>query len=108
MRTLFAGLLMLASLAVFFDGARAQDAKKEVTLKGKITCAKCDLSVTDDCATVIVVTVNKKDTVYYFDPAGHKKFHSDTCTASKKGSVTGVVSEEGKKKIVTIKSVNYD
>lgn len=112
MRTLLTSVALLGALVLLLEGVRAQDTKKEdakeVALKGKITCAKCDLSVTDDCATVIVVTKDKKDTVYYFDAAGHKKFHGPVCSAAKNGTVTGVVSEKDKKKIITVKTVTFD
>jgi hypothetical protein len=86
--------------------ARADD--KEVTLKGDITCAKCDLKlVKDKCATVIKVKEGNKDVVYYFDEAGHKKYHSKVCTESKEGSVTGKVSEKDGKKIITVSKVEY-
>jgi len=106
--------MLLGSLVLLMEGVRAQEAKKdeakkEVELKGKITCAKCDLMVTDACATVVVVTgKDKKDVVYYFDKAGDKKHHATICTESKPGTVTGVVSEDGKKKIITVKTVKFD
>jgi hypothetical protein len=108
MRVLLGISLLLCSVLFFFSAAGAQDGKKEVTLKGKITCAKCDLGVEAACATVVVVKEDKKDVVYYFDPKGHKKFHSAVCTDSKAGSVTGVVSEENKKKTITVSDVKYD
>jgi len=85
--------------------ARADD--KEVTLKGDITCAKCYLKLADKCATVIKVKESGKDVVYYFDEAGHKKYHSKVCTESKEGSVTGKVSEKDGKKIITVSKVEY-
>jgi hypothetical protein len=85
--------------------ARADD--KEVTLKGDITCAKCDLKLADKCATVIKVKESGKDVVYYFDEAGHKKYHSKVCTESKEGAVTGKVSEKDGKKIITVSKVEY-
>ena len=87
--------------------ARADD-KKEVTLKGDITCAKCDLKlVKDKCATVIKVSEDGKNVVYYFDDAGHKKYHGKVCTESKEGTVTGKVSEKDGKKIVTVSKVEF-
>lgn len=110
MRAILAGLAVLGLAALVMNGAVAQDKKegKEVTLKGTITCAKCDLGETKACATVIVVEKDKKKTVYYFDKAGDKKHHSAICTAAKKGEVTGVVSQEGKKSIITVKSVKFE
>ena len=65
---------MLAVLALFFAftvSARADD--KKVTLKGTITCAKCDLKLEARCMTVIQVKQCGKDVVYYFDEASHRK-----------------------------------
>ena len=98
-------LAFAASLVGLATIARADD--KEVTLKGDITCAKCDLKLADKCATVIKVKEGGKDVVYYFDEAGHKKYHSKVCTESKEGSVTGKVSEKDGKKIITVSKVDY-
>ncbi|MFO0867261.1 MAG: DUF6370 family protein [Gemmataceae bacterium] len=107
------GVLSLALLA--FTGVQAQDAKgkakeagKEVTLKGKITCAKCDLGTETACKTVIVTKIGGKEAVLYFDPAGHKKHHGAICSDPKAGSVTGTVKEEGKQKVITVKDVKFD
>ncbi len=110
MRWILAAMMLIGSLALVHEGVKAEDkaAGKEVTLKGKITCAKCELGLEKACATVIVVSKDGKDTVYYFDKAGHKKSHGAVCSESKPGSVTGVVSEEGKKKIVTVKDVKFE
>ena len=116
MRTAIAAFaLVCAGLLISTDANFAQDKKtdkKDVVLKGKITCAKCDLSVTTECATVIVVKNakdDKKDPItYYFDKKSHGKFHDDICTAAKSGIVEGTVSEEGKKKIITVKKLTYD
>ena len=81
---------------------------KEVTLKGTITCGKCDLGKDKACATVIVVKNDTKETVYYFDKDSHKKYHGDTCTEAKKGSVVGVVSTAGDRKIITVKKLTYE
>ena len=48
-----ATLAAIAFSFVFVSLARAED--KKVTLKGTITCAKCDLGVESKCATVIKV-----------------------------------------------------
>lgn len=88
-------------------GEKGKDKPKEVVLKGTITCAKCDLGETKECATVIVVKGDKKSITYYFDAKGHKEHHDAVCTAAKKGSVTGTVTEVDKKKIVTVKKVEF-
>lgn len=84
---------------------------KEVTLKGKITCAKCDLGKEDKCAVVIVVKDGDKDKIYYFDKKGHDANHTkgaNVCKKAKNGTVTGVVSKDGDKNIITVKKVEVD
>jgi hypothetical protein len=78
-------------------------ADKPETLEGKITCAKCDLGIEKQCATVIKVG----DTVYYFAPASNKKYHKDTCQEGKEGKVTGTVKEEKGKKVITVTKLEY-
>ena len=81
---------------------------KEVTLKGTITCAKCDLKVEKKCHTVIKVSEDGKDVVYYLDDASAKKNHQKICTSPTKGSVTGKVSEKEGKKIITASKVEFE
>ena len=90
--------------------AQARPEKDEKTLKGSVTCAKCDLKATTKCATVIVVKEKDKDVVYYFDTPGHKKHHGAVCTEAKNGSVTGVVSEDEKekRKVITVSELKFD
>lgn len=91
--------------AVAFAVSAAQD--KDVTLNGKITCAKCDLKTDKECATVIVVKASGKDVVYYLDENNGKTNHSEICKASKEGTVTGKVSEKGGKKYITVTKVDF-
>jgi hypothetical protein len=105
---------MLRTLCVLLFGlalclvttARADD-KKEVTLKGTITCAKCDLHEQTKCATVIKVKEGGKDVVYYLDDASAKKNHGTICQTPKEGSVTGMTSEKDGKKIITATKVEF-
>lgn len=112
MRTLIAAfaLVCVGLLVASGTNSAGEKDKKEVVLKGKITCAKCDLGTATECATVIVVKdkESKKDITYYFDAKGHGKFHDDICTAAKNGTVTGTVKDADKKKVVTVKKVEYD
>jgi hypothetical protein len=87
--------------------ATAGAADKEVTLKGTVTCAKCDLGTSDKCATVIKVQEDGKDVVYYFDKASNKKYHGKICTAPTEGTVKGTISEEGDKKIVKVTQLDW-
>ena len=53
MRAAWSMLLVLAVAIAFTSSASAED--KKVTLKGTLTCAKCDLKKEDKCTTVLVV-----------------------------------------------------
>ncbi len=108
MRTLLASVAVLGLAFAFLTNVDAGDKGKEVTLKGTITCGKCDLGKDKACATVIVVKKGDKETVYYFDKASHKKYHGDTCTEAKKGSVEGTVTTAGDRKIVAVKKLTYE
>lgn len=99
MKAAWSMLLGLAVVLVLVVGVRADD--KEVTLKGTILCAKCELKETDKCTNAIRVKEDNKDVVYYFDDKGGKeKYHKEICQGPKEGSVKGVVSEKDGKKYV--------
>jgi hypothetical protein len=98
------GLSMVLVLGLI---SRADDAKKEVTLKGTITCAKCDLKESKTCATVIKVKKDGKDVVYYFDKDSNKKYHKDTCQEAKDGSVTGTTAEKDDKHWINVTKLEY-
>jgi len=109
MRVLLAILFLAGSFAL--TGTQAgekKDDKKEVTLKGKICCAKCELGVATECMTVIVVKKDKKDVTLYFDKPSDKKHHASICGDAKNGSVTGTVSEKDNKKVISVKSLKFD
>lgn len=108
MRLMLSGLAMLGLAFILAAGVNAGGEKKEVNLKGSITCAKCDLGVEKACATVIVTKREKKDVTIYFDAASNKKYHADICTEAKKGSVVGTIKKEGKKEIISVKELKYD
>jgi hypothetical protein len=108
MRVLLA-IVMVVAAGLVLTGVEAGEKKdKEVTLKGKITCAKCDLKVETKCMTVIVVKKDKENVTYYFDAASHGKNHKEICEQAKPGSVTGTVKDDGKKKTITVKTVKFD
>src|SRR5438093_627348 len=111
MRTLLAGFALAVAAIVLTSGSNAQDKKtdkKEVVLKGLIACNKCELGKSAHCETVIVVKEDKKDVVYYFDAAAHKKNHGGICEAGKKGTVEGVIGKDGDKKTITVKKITFD
>jgi hypothetical protein len=113
---LFLGLTMALAfglMAVRADekASDSEDSKKgasgEVTLKGTITCAKCDLKLEKKCATVIKVKKDGKDVVYFFDKDSNKKYHGDTCMEAKQGSVTGTTAEKDDKHWIKVSKVEY-
>jgi hypothetical protein len=80
---------------------------EDKTLKGTVTCAKCDLKLTDKCATVIKVKDGDKDVIYYFDKDSDKKYHKMVCTEAKEGTVTGTVGKDGDKMTIKVTKVEY-
>ena len=97
--------LGLAAALALVVAVRAADQAKEMTLMGTITCSKCDLKLdTDKCHTVIKTA---DGTVYYFDDKGHKANHKKICQSPMEGTVTGTVSEEGGKKMITVSKVDF-
>jgi hypothetical protein len=105
-------VLMLLGAGMLFTTGQAGEKKdaKEVTLKGKITCAKCDLGKETQCMTVIVYKDDKakKDVTVYFDKDANAKHHAAICTDPKNGTVTGIVKDDGKKKTITVKSLKFE
>jgi hypothetical protein len=110
MRSALCLVFVLFVAVAFVAGLPAADKDKEVTLKGTIVCAKCELKETDKCVTAIQVKEDKKTVTYYFDDSGDsEKYHGEVCGGgTKDGSVTGVVvdKKDGKKWIKPSK-VNY-
>lgn len=99
-------MLAVALLFAFTVTAGAEDKAdaKKVTLKGTITCAKCDLKLEKKCATVI----KSGEKVYYFDAASNKKYHKQICTEAKKGTVTGTVAKKGEKMVITVSELKFE
>lgn len=91
----------LALTLALVVSARVSAADKEVTLKGTILCAKCELKETEKCTNAIRVKEDGKDVVYYFDDKGNKEsYHKKICQKPAEGSVTGTVSEKDGKKYI--------
>jgi hypothetical protein len=101
MKTAFKCLLGLAMVFTLVVVVRAAEDKKDVTLKGTITCTKCQLKETEACGNAIVVEKDGKKITYYFQDEGRsEKYHKNICTGAKKGSVTGAVSEKDGKHFI--------
>jgi hypothetical protein len=108
MKAAWSILLGLVFVLTFVVGARADDAKEEKTLKGTITCGKCDLKEADTCHTVVKVKDGDKEVVYWFSGKNAKKNHKDICQGAKQGSVTGTVSEKDGKHYVEVSKIEFD
>ena len=106
------GLAVAMVVAVTLCVRAAEKEDKEVTLKGTITCAKCDLKLDGqkECATVIQVKDGDKTITYFFDADTSKATMKEICKEAKKGKVKGVVSEKDGKKTITVTkdSVTFD
>jgi hypothetical protein len=107
MRSVKMMAVALPVVVLLAAGARAAD--KEVTLKGKIMCAKCELKESKKCLTCIKVQEDGKDVVYYFLDKGNKEdYHEAVCGGGQKeGIVTGTVTERDGKKWIAPKKVEY-
>ena len=79
----------------------------EVTLKGKLACAKCMLHETAQCQNVLQVKDGDKSTSYYLtDNATSKECHGAVCHEAKDGvSVTGAISEKDGKHWLTASKI---
>src|SRR4051794_11686137 len=110
MKAAFTTLLSLVVVVALALAASAEE-KKAVTLKGELTCAKCDLKTAAKCTNAIKVKEGDKEIVYLLDDKGGKeKYHSEICKSTKPGSVTGTVSEKDGQKYIkpTEDGVKFD
>ncbi len=103
MRALVLATVSLALVAALSLQGLAQG--KEAKMTGKVTCAKCDLKTAKECATVLIAKEGGKDVTYYLDEKSSKANHEAVCQGGKEGTVTGVVTEKGGKKIITATKV---
>jgi len=108
---------MLLGVAIVFaltlSVTAEEKEKKEVTVTGSITCAKCDLKVEGQskCATVVkgkIKDTDKEDSIFYFDTDSDKENHKTICKEAKKGKVTGTVTEKDGKKTIKVSKVKFD
>lgn len=88
----------------------AKTSAAETTLKGEMTCAKCGLHESAQCQNVLrVKDAAGKQTKYYLRKnAVAEQQHEKVCGGSAAATVTGTVSEEGGKKVLTATSVKFD
>jgi len=83
----------------------------EVTLKGQLTCAKCGLHESSVCQNVLRVpgAGDKTETKYYLaknDVA--QAHHEEVCGGQVNATITGRVTEEAGKKILTASAITVN
>ena len=102
--------------------ARKKSPGKEVTLKGDLTCAKCGLHEAGGCQNVLIVAAADKASAgaggtaavgqnvkyYLAKNAVAEENHEKVCGGSVPATVTGRVSEEGGKMVITPSAVKFD
>lgn len=88
----------------------------EVTLQGELTCAKCGLHESSTCQSVLVVKPGEPDQKGRTDGAQDVKYyltrnavvdaqHEKVCRGSVPVTITGQVTEEGGRKVLTASTV---
>jgi hypothetical protein len=112
-RSVALGLTLV--LALVLNASAEEKEAKEVTLKGKVTCAKCDFASVkatgiekpDSCETVLLVKKGKgKPQLFVFDKDSHKKYHGGICKKGKMGTVKGTVSKEDDRMVIHVTSLD--
>src|ERR1043166_8125077 len=59
-------LSLVCALALVAFARAGDDTKKDVTLKGEICCAKCELKKQDKCKGVVIIKKKEQKKKYYF------------------------------------------
>ena len=92
------------ALALVVGLAAVVTAADEMTLTGKVMCAKCTLKKADatKCQDVLVVTdAAGKTTEYYVEKTTATEKFGHVCKSEKAASVTGTVTEKDGKKWIS-------
>jgi len=100
MKTIVKLGLAVALAVGLVAGATAGD---DVTLTGKVVCAKCALKKADakECQNVLVVKDGDKTAEYYVEKNDVAKAFGHPCTGEKDAVVTGKVTEKDGKKWIS-------
>jgi hypothetical protein len=98
-------MLALAAFAAaaLTSTAFAEDAKKEVTLKGTLVCAKCKLKMegVKKCTNALQVKEGEKTVTYILDDKGMEEDYHECGGGQKEGvTVVGTVTEKDGQKHV--------
>lgn len=99
----------VAGLSLMLGVALMAQAADEVTLTGKMQCAKCTLKETKACQNVLTVKDGDNEVKYYLTGGAAKKAHKKVCPpdSSAEATVTGKVSEKDGKKMLEASKVDY-
>ena len=91
------------ALALVVGLVAAATAADEVTLTGKVMCAKCTLKKADakECQNVLVVKDGDKTAEYYVEKNDVATQFGHVCKGEKDAVVTGTVSEKDGKKWIS-------
>jgi len=108
MKRFFATCLALGIALTVAQYLRAEE-KKEVTLKGEVMCASCELKEGKKCQTVVRVKEGDKEVTYYFKDRGAKEsYHNSVCGGGRQdATVTGLVAQADGKMWITPTKVEY-
>lgn len=100
-------LSLSALIALSLSGLSfAASGGKEITLTGKVCCAKCCLKTADECQNVLTVEKDGKKTTYYLvQNEVSKGFHSEVCKAPQQASVTAKCEKVGDKLQLTASKI---
>lgn len=99
LRLALATVLGLAFVG-FTTAEDKKEEKKAVTLEGKLVCTKCKLGETDACGNALVVKKDDKEITYYIKDKGKgEKYHK--CSGEQAAKVTGKVTKDGDKMVIT-------
>jgi hypothetical protein len=81
----------------------------EITLKGDMTCARCGLHEGTTCQNVLRVKEGQSEVKYYLakNPVSEEN-HGKVCAGSAPATVTGKLSTENGKKLITPSAVKFD
>lgn len=105
---LFAKVLTLAVAVALLVNLAGAAETKEVTLKGELACAKCELKVAGvkKCTNALVAKEAGKEVVFFLIDEKKLVDHEDLCGGGRKAAtVTGVVSEKEGQKYITVAKV---
>jgi len=86
-------------------GAPAFADGKEVTLEGKVLCAKCALSEQKECHNVLVVGNEGEEEYYYLRKNDAYKEMGEVCQAAPRVSVTGTIEKEEERTYLTASEI---